>query len=367
MNDLVQRGPTMEQMFLQAQVEFTKIADKHKLVVWAEECNFARQAVDRNTKLAECTVSTLRDAIVNVAAVGLTLNPAYGYAYLIPEAQKRGDNWVQEARLQVSFKGLIAKATEEGGPMAWVVADVVYENDTFVFNGKWALPDHKMDNPFGDRGKPIGVYCTGKTHADDVITELAPWSEVMKAKAAAKTKNVWDKWQDEMAKKFIIKRASKQWPRHSHTDGLQTAVAALNEIEGSESEIDQLDVTAAAIIKGIADDDYEAVHEAWAELTDEEKQQIWTAKTKGGWFTQDEKKAIRNANERSAEDRNALPDSIVNLLQSSVDDIESLADVEQVLSEITKAFEDGEIERGQRNDLTDKAEIRRDEITGEAA
>lgn len=63
--------------------KFKAIATAHNLVTWAEESQFALQAIQKNDKLAQCIPHTVQNAVINVAAVGLTLNPALGYAYLV--------------------------------------------------------------------------------------------------------------------------------------------------------------------------------------------------------------------------------------------------------------------------------------------
>jgi hypothetical protein len=57
-----------------------------------------------------------------------------------------------------------------------------------------------------------------------------------------------------------------------------------------------LQKTAAAILEGLGNDDPGQVKESWDELTRDEKVLIWPAKSKGGWFSQKEKDAIRAAN-----------------------------------------------------------------------
>jgi hypothetical protein len=61
--------------------------------------------------------------------------------------------------------------------------------------------------------------------------------DINKIKAAAKTENVWKNWEDEMIKKAIIKRASKQWPKTDRDDRLDKAVAVMNEYEGSAEQL----------------------------------------------------------------------------------------------------------------------------------
>lgn len=51
--------------------------------------------------------------------------------------------------------------------------------------------------------------------------------------------------------------------------------------------------TISAIKKGIASGDYSSACEAWCELTDDEKQSIWVAPTRGGPFTTEERKVMQ--------------------------------------------------------------------------
>ena len=270
---------------------FERIAGNHKMVRWAEESQFAIQAIQASEYMQKSAHETIQNAVINVAAVGLTLNPADGYAYLVPEYNTQTKR--QECQLRISFKGLIKLATDTGS-IKWVKAEIVREADTFVYRGPCEKPDHQMQ-PFQDRGKPVGVYCIAKTSEDDFLVDVMDWPEVMKIKACAKTQAVWNKWEEEMAKKAIIKRAQKQWPKTQRSQPLHEAVRVMNESEGSEDTTTKLQRTADYIIDSIADDDNAGISEAWDELTDDEKKQIWIAKSKGGFFNQNQKEAIRAA------------------------------------------------------------------------
>lgn len=204
--------------------KFKEIAHSQQLVTWAEESQFAIQALQKNDALAKCSAYTVQNAVVNVAAIGLTLNPALGYAYLVPE---KG-----ECNLKVSFKGLLKIATDSGS-IKWVKAEIVKTNDKFTYRGACALPEHEM-KPFGDRGQTIGVYCVAKTFDGDFLVDVMSAEEIAKIRKAAKQDYVWSAWPDEMAKKAIIKRASKQWPKTDRDDRLDRAIAVVNEYEGSE-------------------------------------------------------------------------------------------------------------------------------------
>lgn len=55
-----------------------------------------------------------------------------------------------------------------------------------------------------------------------------------------------------------------------------------------------LEPTAAAIVEALANDDASTVLECWDECSEYEKELMWLAKTKGGFFTMQEKQKIRD-------------------------------------------------------------------------
>ena len=262
------------------------------LVNWSTELGFAVEACINNPALQECTKESIQSAVVNVASVGLSLNPVHGHAFLVPQYNKQLK--MKQAALRVAAKGIVALATMPGGPLRYCKAEVVYRNDDFSYRGPFEVPDHNCDPFSEDRGDPVGVYCVARTHAGDTLVETAPWSEVQKARAAAAQDYVWAQWEDEMAKKFIIKRASKQWPRMSQNDPVQRAVGALNDMEGSEELLDTrlnrvTDALLDALALGLEGDS--VIYETLEELTEAELRALWVAQSKGGYLTIDQKKA----------------------------------------------------------------------------
>lgn len=227
---------TWPQVIEQVAPKFNQIATNQNLVTWAEESQFALQAIQKNDAIAKCHIHTIHNSVINVAAIGLTLNPALGYAYLVPE---KG-----ECNLKVSFKGLLKIATDSGS-IKWVKAEIVKANDKFTYRGACTLPEHEM-NPFGDRGATVGVYCVAKTFDGDFLVDVMSAEEIGKIRKAAKQDYVWSAWPDEMAKKAIIKRASKQWPKTDRDDRLDRAIAVVNEYEGSDDIKVEKDITPKA-------------------------------------------------------------------------------------------------------------------------
>lgn len=199
-------------------------------VTWGKECQFAIQAFQKNDFLAKTALSnpiSAQNAIINVAAIGISLNPASKLAYLVPR-----DGTVC---LDVSYMGLmhIAQAT---GCIQWGQAKVVYANDTYESNGIDTAPTHKY-NAFGERGSVVGVYCTVKTSGGDYLTDEMSVSDVEAirklSKAGTSKQGPWVNFWEEMAKKTVVKRASKYWPRATRLDA---AIQVLNDEEGIFTE-----------------------------------------------------------------------------------------------------------------------------------
>ncbi|EOZ7334028.1 recombinase RecT, partial [Yersinia enterocolitica] len=95
---------------------------------------------------------------------------------------------------------------------------LVYSNDTYESNGLDSAPTHKY-NTFGDRGTVVGGYCTIKTPDGDYLTEEMSLAEIKATEATSKAKNgPWKNFWEEMARKTIVKRASKYWPRRERLD-----------------------------------------------------------------------------------------------------------------------------------------------------
>lgn len=222
MSNIVEFVKQQEPLFCGALTEQT--------VTWAKESQFAIQYFQKNDFLAKTALSnptSAQNAIINVAAIGITLNPASKLAYLVPR-----DGMVC---LDISYMGLLHIAMESG-VISWGQAKLVHANDTYESNGLDKAPTHKY-NAFGDRGEIVGVYCTVKTPAGDYLTEemsLAEIEAVRKtSKAAFSDKGPWVNYWNEMARKTVVKRASKYWPKASRLD---SAIHVLNEEEGIWTE-----------------------------------------------------------------------------------------------------------------------------------
>lgn len=215
--------------FVNQQEQFFTPVIADESVKWSKESQFAIQAFQKNDYLAKIATSnptSAQNAIINVAAIGITLNPASKLAYLVPR-----DGGVC---LDISYMGLLHIA-QQSGSILWGQCKLVHANDTYESNGLDKAPTHKYQ-AFGERGAIVGGYCTVKTPDGDYLTEEMSLADINKVAATSKASNgPWKTFWEEMARKTIVKRASKYWPK---VERLDRAIHNLNTDvgEGVEEE-----------------------------------------------------------------------------------------------------------------------------------
>lgn len=194
-----------------------------KSINFEREAGFAVQVLTANEYalgLAVKNKQSVINAVTNIAAIGISLNPAKKQAYLVP----RGG----AICLDISYMGLMDLAMATGS-IKWAQAALVYEHDAFASNGLDKQPTHSF-NPFAkDRGAVVGVYVVVKTSEGDYLTHTMSIDEIMAIKARSesgkKGNGPWASDFGEMAKKTCVKQAYKYWPK---TDRLDAAIHHLN-------------------------------------------------------------------------------------------------------------------------------------------
>ena len=198
-----------------------------EMVAWEKESQFAIQQLQKNKFLFDTAVknqASLQNAIINVSAIGISLNPANKHAYLVPR-----DGMVC---LDISYIGIMHLAVKSGS-ILWGQAKIVYANDDYKNVGIDKVPLHEQKT-FGDKGAIVGVYCTVKLPCGDYLTEEMDMEAINKVRATSKAqKGPWATFSEEMIRKTVVKRASKYWPS---SDRVNNAVAVINEHEGLAEE-----------------------------------------------------------------------------------------------------------------------------------
>lgn len=194
------------------------------------EAGFALQALQANSyleQIARSNLPSLRAAVVNVAAVSLSLNPVLAQAYLVP---RKG-----QVCLDIGAQGFVELALRSGHVKA-VHYGLVYERDTFVAPSPGKMATHTYD-PFANRGEVRGGY------AQIVLADGTPGpffamtaAEIEKRKQSSESWKrhhvggrtgkssscTWCDWPEEMARKTILRAARRSWPQ---TPAMEKAVA----------------------------------------------------------------------------------------------------------------------------------------------
>jgi recombination protein RecT len=200
-----------------------------KSIEFDREVGFAMQILRANdylTKIALAHPDSLRNAVTNVGAIGISLNPASKLAYLVPRKNA--------VCLDLSYMGLMHIA-QQSGAIQWGQAVIVREKDKFELRGLDKQPEHSYQPFSNDRGPIVGVYVVVKTAEGDYLTHPMTLTEVYAIrdrseswKAYEKDKNKKCPWvtdEGEMIKKTCVKQAAKYWPRR---DRLDAAVHYMN-------------------------------------------------------------------------------------------------------------------------------------------
>ncbi len=228
---------TIEQEIFALQPAFNRIS-VDKSISFEREAEFALQVIYSNDylrKIAEANRQSVKDAVTNIAAIGISLNPAKKQAYLVPRKAK--------VCLDISYMGLIDLAMVTGS-IRWAQASLVNEADTFTLNGYDRAPNHAF-NPFSkDRGEVVGVYAVVKTADGEYLTHTMTIADVFAIRDRSEAwksfvkdnskKCPWNTDAGEMIKKTCIKQAYKYWPK---TDRLETAIQYLNTDGGEGIEL----------------------------------------------------------------------------------------------------------------------------------
>lgn len=207
-----------------------------KTINFEREAGFAMQILAGNdylSKIALDNKASMLAAVVNVSAIGISLNPARKQAYLVPRDGR--------VCLDISYMGLLDLAIQSGA-VRWGQSELVYEKDKFTLNGVDQPPKHERDPFSTDRGSIIGAYVVVKTSDGDYLTtamaiaelyEIRDRSSAWKAWVDKKKRCPWVTDEGEMLKKTVIKRAYKLWPK---IERLASAVHYLNTEAGEGIE-----------------------------------------------------------------------------------------------------------------------------------
>lgn len=183
--------------------------------VTKEQFSRALQTSFRKTpRLMECKANTIAEAVLTAAQLGLIIG-VNGSCWLIPFKK----NGVYNCELVIGYQGMV-DLCYRSDMIESIFADVVCENDTFVFRqGLDQRLDH-TPNLRGERGEPYAVYATGSVKGSNrpmfVVLNKDEVYKIRNSSAAVKAgvSSPWKgEFETEMWKKTAIKRLCKLLPK----------------------------------------------------------------------------------------------------------------------------------------------------------
>lgn len=244
-NELVKR-PAYEVEATRAKDAFVRVAGEDK---WNREVVFALQAIRASDALQKSDPESIKNAVVNIALTGASLNPALQQAFLIPRKGK--------ACLDFSYRGLSKIAVDSGGVVD-IDATVVYENDDFYYEMGLHPVLHHVPCLGGDRGKMKYVYAVSVLPSGLRKFIVLDAKEIEKIKKVSAYGNAgpWKEWESEMWRKSAVKKLYKLLPQ---TDRMSTAVSLSNEAEVELRNNKKADDVVARFIQTKTDDAIEMI------------------------------------------------------------------------------------------------------------
>lgn len=209
--------------------KFIQLTDEQ---TFNKEVSFALQHISKNSQLKKATLESNLQAVMNVAQIGLSLNPTLKQAYLVPRTANKNGQWVVETHLEPSYQGLCKLVTDTGSAKS-ISAHLVYDGDIFEPSlgtdvqikhiPKFESKDLKfayMVAILSDDSKMVEIMTKNDLY------EIRERSESYKAYKSGRLKScVWISDEGEMCRKTVLRRGIKYLPKTDLWDKLGEAVS----------------------------------------------------------------------------------------------------------------------------------------------
>jgi recombination protein RecT len=170
-------------------------------------------AAMRNPRLLQCTLPSISLAVAQAVEMGLEPGSGLQEAHLVPFQNGRTGKY--ECVLIVDYKGLI-KLARQAGQISCPKSVIVHERDVFELDEGARTICHK---PYlqADPGGIVGSYCSWKEQNGEMDWEWMRLDEIElirnRSQSGRKMEGPWKTDYEEMAKKTVLKRAAKRWPK----------------------------------------------------------------------------------------------------------------------------------------------------------
>jgi len=216
---------------------------------WKQEKAFFEAQIKRNPKISRAvnnripaTIESLKLAVRECAAMGLSMSPNAQLVYFIPRKTRKmkpGESKSEYDRVPIivtatpSYRGLAYSAMNYAGAEQ-VAAEVVFEADKFEYRGPVQEPLHipTLNNKLRNEGSAIGVYAVVRMQGGTSRCEYVDAPTVQKIRQLSDFPNglMWTKLWTEGWRKVPIRRICKTVMVTSSR--LSVAIESLNRVEG---------------------------------------------------------------------------------------------------------------------------------------
>lgn len=235
------------------QLERTKLKG---IINYAKEAALAKQIIAKDTRLQSATETSISNSFMNIAFVGLSLNPVKQHVTFIARWNDKIKRY--ECSISIMYRGLMWLAGQAG--VTDIDVDVVYSADRFKiiktadgsnFEHEIAHSVPRDDDHVGNEGRLIankfqGSYVAARMPGSKIRkVEWVPAEHIYVVRSKSESylkegepnpKSPWVWSFDEMAKKVVIKIAQKRWEEavveNEEWKRFQAAVALDNVAEG---------------------------------------------------------------------------------------------------------------------------------------
>jgi len=212
--------------FKNIEQKFISLTDKETFI---KEASYLLQAVNKNKQLAKCDRISVIESLMNVANIGLTLNPVSKLAYLVPRWNS-SDNKT-ECCLEPSYQGLVKLLTDTGSVRS-IYSYVVYEGDEFeeVLGTRPEI----IHKPKRQSKNIIMVYAVAvlpngsqqiEVMSKTEVEEIREYSSSYQSYKNGKIKTcIWITNESEMYRKTVIRRICKYLPKSDKWERINNAI-----------------------------------------------------------------------------------------------------------------------------------------------
>ena len=233
--------------------------------------------------LAECSVVSFFNALKQCIGMGLEPTSSKQFGYFIP--------YKPEVQFKLSWMGILELARRAG---VTARANCVYKDDKFRWTS--GIEDEIAHEPniFAKRDEStlIGVYCVAEIPMPDGsrrrLVEVMSKAEVDEVrKCAAKGSSAWNGFYAEMAKKTVIRRASKSWPLSVdlHDAIARDAEGEFDFSKAGRARIERPEETVAPRVRAIVETEvFKDVKTP--DASDAQDADVWTADDLYTWYAE---------------------------------------------------------------------------------